>query len=823
MAEVLSPAAYALLEAIAKSESAGDWNVIYGGSQFDSYADHPRQYVTIKSGPNKGDVSSAAGKYQILASTYDNVAPKLGITDFSPESQLRIAWYLAEDAYGPNLERDLQSGSAATIARVGKKLRNVWTSLPGGIEQGQTSNTFVKNFNRAMATRAGMKVPGMLGDDPLRIRESIQDRNAARLGYGKIAPNPVSGRPAYFNETGAPPIPLSREVGAAARTNSMPPLPRPRPSAASAPQPVTMSPALAAARQRLAVAREARLAASGVTTPAAMAATPRITDTDPQAAARRPSLDWGAFRPSMSAGGVGSLLDGGINPATPNPSRPPVAGLRLPTLPTTVAGRPDAPVGALPAQRTGTTVAGRPDAPIGSMPAARAASAPIPLSRPSFASTPAAQPADKISNVPRGPINPGPVVHTPVNAGVLSQGGKISNPAVGESVARPAAAPAQPRTAKLGSGTTVEIGRVYQVGGKPMIAEMGPNGIAVMKPAADPGILKEAGSNTIAGGEIRKRMGEAVGGAVRTMSSGAPGMLQPAIAGAGNAVAGVASFAGNTLEQLGRGLFPQSSSSSSSGGAVTKPANTLSAPGAGLTAAQREAMTKVPLSAAVKPLTPAAPAKQNTLIQTTITNPAYTEWVKKYGDGSQVQTAPTGGMITKNQLAAIQNVNAAVQAPIVKPPPIPPAPPKTITVMKPGNNTLPPVPVSRPAAAPSAPPPVPVIRTAQTVSGKTVNVGQTYQAGGYLYSANANGSFTKVGKVGSSANVLSSMSTTTPQSSASSSSSGSSSGSSGTSSSGSSGTITGSSTGQTYNVGQTYQGTNGYTYQAQSDGTFKKV
>lgn len=149
MAEVLTPEAYALLEAIAGSESRGAWDVSYGGKKFSDFSAHPRQFTTIKSGPNAGKKSSAAGKFQITSTTYDRVAPKLGIKDFSPESQQRIAWHLAKEQYGPSLETDLAKGDSATLARVAKKLAPVWTSLPSGIEQGTTTNRFVARFQQA--------------------------------------------------------------------------------------------------------------------------------------------------------------------------------------------------------------------------------------------------------------------------------------------------------------------------------------------------------------------------------------------------------------------------------------------------------------------------------------------------------------------------------------------------------------------------------------------------------------------------------------------------------------------------------------------------
>ena len=50
----------ALRDVISSTESP-DYNVIYGGQKFEKYDKHPGVYVDIKSGPNKGKKSSAAG------------------------------------------------------------------------------------------------------------------------------------------------------------------------------------------------------------------------------------------------------------------------------------------------------------------------------------------------------------------------------------------------------------------------------------------------------------------------------------------------------------------------------------------------------------------------------------------------------------------------------------------------------------------------------------------------------------------------------------------------------------------------------------------
>lgn len=139
----LSPEARALLDAIAGSESAGRYDVMYGGGRFDPALGHPHQAVPITTGPNAGKTSSAAGRYQFLGSTWDDVAAQHGLSDFSPQSQDLGAWFLAADEYKRDTGRDLQADLAAgRTEAVAPSLRDVWTSLPGGIEQGQTANAF---------------------------------------------------------------------------------------------------------------------------------------------------------------------------------------------------------------------------------------------------------------------------------------------------------------------------------------------------------------------------------------------------------------------------------------------------------------------------------------------------------------------------------------------------------------------------------------------------------------------------------------------------------------------------------------------------------
>ena len=107
------------LDFIGESEGA-DYNTLVGGKTFDDFSKHPNVVgLTTEEGPSR-----AAGKYMITHTTYKGQAPKLGITDFSPESQDKIALKLIEDK---NALADVDSGNFETAI---DKLGGVWASFP---------------------------------------------------------------------------------------------------------------------------------------------------------------------------------------------------------------------------------------------------------------------------------------------------------------------------------------------------------------------------------------------------------------------------------------------------------------------------------------------------------------------------------------------------------------------------------------------------------------------------------------------------------------------------------------------------------------------
>jgi muramidase (phage lysozyme) len=198
-----APYQKALLNTIAGPESGGKYNVIYGGGTFDDFSHHPNQPVRIQTGPNAGRTSSAAGKYQFLGPTWDDQAKKLGLPDFQPVNQDKAAWNLAAETYkaktGQDLATVLQSGDPQAIAGVGSALSGIWTSLPGGIEQGTNVNRFVATYQRALgagATPAQATAVAQQTTQPKPVQVASLDPSAGVSSidpYGRIPATDTRG------------------------------------------------------------------------------------------------------------------------------------------------------------------------------------------------------------------------------------------------------------------------------------------------------------------------------------------------------------------------------------------------------------------------------------------------------------------------------------------------------------------------------------------------------------------------------------------------------------------------------------------------------
>jgi len=139
----------ALLKTIGFSEIGRDllahsdngYNVLYGGTLFASYKDHPRKSITCN-----GLTSTAAGKYQILEHIFDFYRVNLHLADFSPASQDKIALTLLKERGSDMLINE--GHFAEAIIRANR----TWASLPNS-PYGQHTNTM--NYLQAFYENVG--------------------------------------------------------------------------------------------------------------------------------------------------------------------------------------------------------------------------------------------------------------------------------------------------------------------------------------------------------------------------------------------------------------------------------------------------------------------------------------------------------------------------------------------------------------------------------------------------------------------------------------------------------------------------------------------
>ncbi|MGQ4813029.1 hypothetical protein GOZ96_04710 [Agrobacterium vitis] len=159
----LPPEAGVLLNTIGGTESP-DYNVINGGQRFSDLSDHPR----VK---GAGGSSTAAGRYQFVAGTWDRAKAATGVPDFSAGSQDRAAWWLAQADYKANTGRDLTSDiKAGNYSEIKKGLGSTWEGLAK-----LPDNEFAKRMQSGGGP-AGVLRQGLYADLSPEARQALSQK-----------------------------------------------------------------------------------------------------------------------------------------------------------------------------------------------------------------------------------------------------------------------------------------------------------------------------------------------------------------------------------------------------------------------------------------------------------------------------------------------------------------------------------------------------------------------------------------------------------------------------------------------------------------------
>ena len=156
----------ALMRTISASEAnvPRPYHVIYGGKEVEDLSSHPELCVSIVAGPNVGNCTTAAGRYQMLDFTWDRQARKYhpqpsGIWhwktySFEAEYQDAVvhAWLSDTSAWGTNIPQLLRQGE---IDRVLRLLSGTWTSLGYGIETNSMSDRLPQIYQNMLQEELG--------------------------------------------------------------------------------------------------------------------------------------------------------------------------------------------------------------------------------------------------------------------------------------------------------------------------------------------------------------------------------------------------------------------------------------------------------------------------------------------------------------------------------------------------------------------------------------------------------------------------------------------------------------------------------------------
>jgi muramidase (phage lysozyme) len=120
----------AFAHAVAGAEGA-TYDKLVGGKSFDDFSAHPQQVgLTTKDGP-----STAAGRYQITATTAKPLAQQLGTKDFGPETQDRMFMQLLHQA---GAMPELMAGNFDGAMQ---KIGGIWQGVPSGKSTNQGKRT----------------------------------------------------------------------------------------------------------------------------------------------------------------------------------------------------------------------------------------------------------------------------------------------------------------------------------------------------------------------------------------------------------------------------------------------------------------------------------------------------------------------------------------------------------------------------------------------------------------------------------------------------------------------------------------------------------
>lgn len=199
-----NPNVRTFLDVISKAEGTDThgYATAFGGGQLESLADHPRRLYDFTQTDGKANKTSAAGKYQFLQRTWDDVAGNLGLQDFGPESQDLAAVELLRRAGA------LESAARGDFQAAAQLSGATWASLPSSpYAQPKRSQGFIEQaVNSLLPAAQAAGAPTMAQQQPASYPKWADV--AGKPAYQSLSPEQkAAAQQQYFDQVIAPRVP----------------------------------------------------------------------------------------------------------------------------------------------------------------------------------------------------------------------------------------------------------------------------------------------------------------------------------------------------------------------------------------------------------------------------------------------------------------------------------------------------------------------------------------------------------------------------------------------------------------------------------------
>lgn len=181
------------LRALMRTISAGESNttdpyrLLYGGQRVKDLSVHPDKCVRIVNGPNEGNCTTAAGRYQFLTTTWEQEARNYHPNrpawyevweqpSFEPTYQDEVVYGWLSDASAWNIDivAQLRSGNIDTVL---KTLSGTWTSLGYGIEDNSMSSLLPQIYEEMLTEELALQTVSLLENEVSGAKRPVPTGN----------------------------------------------------------------------------------------------------------------------------------------------------------------------------------------------------------------------------------------------------------------------------------------------------------------------------------------------------------------------------------------------------------------------------------------------------------------------------------------------------------------------------------------------------------------------------------------------------------------------------------------------------------------------